>query len=44
MSNQQKKCTNKLLKEIEKRKVNSSFQDNICGADLEDMQLISKFN
>ena len=27
-----------------KRKVYSSFQDNIWGADLEDMQLISKFN
>ena len=27
-----------------KRKVHSSFIDNILGADLADMQLISKFN
>ena len=29
---------------LEKRKVNSSFIDNIWGADLADMQLLSKFN
>ena len=42
----------KLMKELdrpitgkfEKRKVHLSFKDNIWGADLEDMQLISKFN
>ena len=29
---------------LKKRKVHSSFIDNIWGADLADMQLISKFN
>ena len=29
---------------FEKRKVHSSFVDNIWGADVADMQLISKFN
>ena len=33
-----------IIKKIEKRKVYSSFIDNIWGADLADMQLISKFN
>ena len=46
MSNQQ--LTNELLKpvirKLEKRKVYSSFKDNIWGADLADMQLISKHN
>ena len=46
MSN--KKLTEELHKSIigkfEKRKVYSSFIDNIWGADLVDMQLISKFN
>ena len=32
------------MKKFKKRKVRSSFIDNICGADLADMQLISKFN
>ena len=32
------------IKKIKKRKVQSSFIDNIWGADLADMQLISKFN
>ena len=31
-------------RKFEKRKVHSSFIDNIWGADLADMQLISKFN
>ena len=35
--------TNQLLKKWKKR-VHSLFKDNICGADLTDMQLISKFN
>ena len=35
---------NHLLQKIEKRKVYSSFRDNIWGADLADMQLLSKFN
>ena len=33
-----------IITKFEKRKVYSSFKDNIWGADLEDMQLISKFN
>ena len=32
------------FRKFEKRKVYSSFQDNIWGADLVDIQLISKFN
>ena len=33
-----------VLSKFEKRKVNLSFIGNIWGADLADMQLISKFN
>ena len=33
-----------IIREIEKRKVYSSFMDNICDDDLAHMQLISKFN
>ena len=33
-----------IIKRFEKRKVYSAFKDNIWGADLADMQLISKFN
>ena len=33
-----------IIKNFEKRKVESSFIGNIWGADLGDMQLISKFN
>ena len=32
-----------IIKEFKKQKVYSSFIDNIWGADLADMQLISKF-
>ena len=32
------------IRKFQKRKVHSSFIDNIWGADLVDMQLISKFN
>ena len=32
------------MKKIKKRKVYSSFKDNLWGADLADMQLIGKFN
>ena len=35
---------NQLLKNLQKRRVYSSFKDNILGADLADMQLISNFN
>ena len=34
----------KLAEELHKRIVYSGFKDNIWGADLVDMQLISKFN
>ena len=33
-----------IIKKFKKRKVYSGFKDNIWGADLVDMQLISKFN
>ena len=39
-----KNFVNQLLKKFKKRKVYSSFRDNIWGADLADVQLISKFN
>ena len=35
---------NQLLENLKKRKVYSSFRDNIWGADLADMQLLSQFN
>ena len=35
---------NQLLKNLKKRKVYSSFKDNIWGVDLADMQSLSKFN
>ena len=43
MSNKLKNCTNQLSKDL-KRRVYSLFEDNICGPDLVDMHLISKFN
>ena len=33
-----------IIRKFKKRKVYSSFKDNVWGADLADMQLISKFN
>ena len=33
-----------IIRKFNKRKLHSSFIDNICGADLADMQFISKFN
>ena len=33
-----------IIKKINKRKVYSSFKDNIWGVDLADMQFLSKFN
>ena len=33
-----------IIRKFKKRQVYSSFKDNICGADLADMQLISKSN
>ena len=44
MNNKLKNYTNQLLENFKKRKVYSGFRDNIWGADLADMQLISKFN
>ena len=32
-----------IIRKFNKRKVHSPFIDNICGADLADMQLIHKF-
>ena len=43
MKNQLKNYTNQLLENL-KTAVYSGFKDNIWGADLADMQLISKFN
>ena len=39
-----KKLHKPIIRNFKKRKVHSSFIDNIWGADLVDMQLISKFN
>ena len=33
-----------IIRKFKKRKVHSSFRNNIWGADLADMQLLSKFN
>ena len=33
-----------MIRKFKKRKVHSSFRDNIWGVDLADMQLLSKFN
>ena len=35
---------NQLLKNFEKKKVYSSFRDNVWGVDLADMQSLSKYN
>ena len=43
MKNYLKNYTNQLLENL-KKKVYSGFRDNIGGADLADIQLISKFN
>ena len=42
--NWQMKFINQLLKKIKKRKVYSSFRDNIWSVDLADMQSMSKYN
>ena len=39
-----KKLQKPIIGTFDKRKVHSPFIDNIWGADLADMQLISKFN
>ena len=46
MSNQElsEELHKPIIRKFEKRKVHSSFIDNIWGADIADMQLISKFN
>ena len=33
-----------IIREFEKRKVHAAFKDNIWGADLADMQLLSRYN
>ena len=33
-----------IIRKFEKRKVHAAFKDNIWGVDLEDMQLLSKYN
>ena len=45
MSNQElvKELHGPIIRKFEKRKVRWSFIDNIWGADLADMELISKF-
>ena len=42
INNEQRNYKSQLLENL--RKVHSSFMKNIWGADLADMQLISKFN
>ena len=46
MSNKElaKELHKPIIRKFNKRKVNSPFKGNIWGADLADMQLISKFN
>ena len=33
-----------IIEKVKKQEVYSSFKENICGPDLADMQLISKYN
>ena len=33
-----------IIRKFEKRKVQAAFKDNVWGADLADMQLLSKYN
>ena len=44
MNSQLMNFINQLLEKFEKRKVYSTFKDNIWGVDLADMQLLSKYN
>lgn len=46
MTNQQlaEELQKPAIRTLEKRKVHSCFTDNVCGADLTDMQLTSKYN
>lgn len=46
MTNQQlaEELQKPTIRTLEKRKVHSCFTDNVCGADLTDMQLTSKYN
>ena len=41
---QNRQLAKELHKEFEKRKVHAAFKDNIWGADLADMQLLSRYN
>ena len=42
--NLEKKLHKQIVRMFEKRRVFSSFKDNIWGTDLGDMELINKFN
>ena len=33
-----------IIRKFKKRKIHAAFKDNICGADLADMQLINRCN
>ena len=44
IKNQKNNVRKPIIRTFKKRKVHLSFTDNIWGADLSDMQLISKFN
>ena len=44
MNNQIEQLHKPIIKKFKKRKIYSSFKDNIWGADLAHMQLISRFN
>ena len=42
--NMQNELHKQIIRKFKKRKVHSSFRDNIWGDDLADMQLLSKYN
>ena len=44
MKSQLKNYTNQLIKNFEKKTIFSGLKDNIWGADLADIQLLSRFN
>ena len=44
MNNQLKELVKPIIRNFKKRRAYLGFKDNIWGADIADMQLISKFN
>ena len=42
--NMQNELHKQIIRKFKKRKVHSSFRDNIWGVDLADIQLLSKYN